>query len=400
MSSFKSRMLSSAVFPVAVVAGFSIVDLISPTGSMTRPAMAANPCAARNPCAAKRGCNPCAAKRGCNPCAAKNPCNPCAAKSACNPCAAKNPCNPCAAKNACNPCAAKNPCAASNPCNPCAASAGSGSECVVPRLKSAAKNPCNPCAAKNPCNPCAAKSACNPCAAKNPCNPCAAKNPCNPCAAKSACNPCAAKNPCNPCAAKNPCNPCAAKNPCNPCAASNPCNPCNPCAASDPVELSDAEAAAAYDCVIADLKAAYGKSGLPAAKNYTNWRRYSRVAYTSGTHGNRLVQNYANDAGRSYGAFEKSGVMPSGAVLAKDSFSVSANGKIGVGPFFLMEKMPKGFKKASGDWKYSMVLPNGSVLGVTNGKNSKSMNFCYECHMAVAEEQDSMMFMPDEYRAK
>ena len=373
MSSFKSRMLSSAVFPVAVVAGFSIVDLISPTGSMTRPAMAANPCAARNPCAAKRGCNPCAAKRGCNPCAAKNPCNPCAAKSACNPCAAKNPCNPCAAKNACNPCAAKNPCAASNPCNPCAASAGSGSECVVPRLKSAAKNPCNPCAAKNPCNPCAAKSACNPCAAKNPCNPCAAKNPCNPC---------------------------AAKNPCNPCAASNPCNPCNPCAASDPVELSDAEAAAAYDCVIADLKAAYGKSGLPAAKNYTNWRRYSRVAYTSGTHGNRLVQNYANDAGRSYGAFEKSGVMPSGAVLAKDSFSVSANGKIGVGPFFLMEKMPKGFKKASGDWKYSMVLPNGSVLGVTNGKNSKSMNFCYECHMAVAEEQDSMMFMPDEYRAK
>ena len=190
----------------------------------------------------------------------------------------------------------------------------------------------------------------------------------------------------------------ASCNPCNPCAAKNPCNPCG--AASASVELSDAEAAAAYDCVIKDLKAAYGKSGLPAARSYANWRRYSQVAYTSATHGSRFVQNYANDAGRSYGAFEKAGVMPVGAVLAKDSFSVSGAGKIGVGPFFLMEKMNAGFRKASGDWKYSMVMPNGSILGVTNGKNSKAMNFCYECHMAVAEEQDSMMFMPDEYRAK
>jgi hypothetical protein len=350
-----SKLLSGAVFPVAIVISFSIIDVVSPLGTMSRPALAANPCAA------KRGCNPCAAKRGCNPCAAKNPCNPCAAKNACNPCAAKRACNPCAAKNPCNPCGA---------CNPCAASAGGGSECVVPRLTVAAKNPCNPCAAKNPCNPCAAKNACNPCAAKN------------------ACNPCAAKNPCNPCAAKNPCNPCAAS------------NPCNPCSASEPAELTDAEAAAAYDCVLKDMKAAYGKSGVPAAKTYTNWRRYSRVAYTSATHGNRFVQNYANTAGRSYGAFEKSGVMPTGAVLAKDSFSVTPKGKIGLGPFFLMEKMKAGFNKASGDWKYTMVMPNGAVMGVTNGRNSKGMVFCYECHMAVAEEQDSMMFLPEEYRAK
>jgi hypothetical protein len=152
--------------------------------------------------------------------------------------------------------------------------------------------------------------------------------------------------------------------------------------------------------VINEMKAAYGKSGLSAAKNYTNWRRYSRVAYVSGTHGNRFVQNYANDKGRSYGAFEKSGVMPVGAVLAKDSFSVTGAGKIGIGPFFLMEKMSAGFNKDAGDWKYTLVTPNGAVMGVTNGKNSKAMDFCFECHMAVAEEQDSMMFMPEEYRTK
>jgi len=291
----------------------------------------------------------------------------------CNPCAAKNPCNPCAAANPCNPCAAV------NPCNPCAAgghaAAGTFSACVIPRLAKA--------------------SICNPCAAKNPCNPCAAKNPCNPCAVAAACNPCAAKNPCNPCAAKNPCNPCAAANPCNPCAAANPCNPCGAGAA---VELTDAEAAAAYDCISGQMRAAYGKSGDAVAAGYLGWQRYSRVAYQSATHGERYVQNYANAKGRAYGAFEKAGRMPVGATLAKDSFAVTGNGHVAPGPLFIMEKMAAGFNRDSGDWKYTMIMPNGSVFGETKGRNTAGMRFCFECHMAVDEDQDSMMLLPDEYR--
>ena len=294
-----------------------------------------------------------AQKKGCNPCAARNPC---AAKRGCNPCAAKKGCNPCAAKGGCNPCAA-------NPCNPCAGGAQAlSNQCVVPRLVRLAAS-----------NPCAAKS----------CNPCAAKN-CNPCAAKRGCNPCAAKRGCSPCAAKNPCA----------------ANPCNPCGAAQAVELSDAESAKIYDCMIEEMQAAYVKSGNGTAKAYTSWRRYSRVAYVSGTHGNRFVQNYANTTAQAYGAFEKAGVMPAGAVLAKDSFIVTPKGRVGIGPLFLMEKMPAGFKKASGDWKYSTIMPTGAVMGVTNAKNSKAMNFCYECHMSVAEEQDSMWFLPEDYRTK
>ena len=286
------------------------------------------------------------------------------------------PCNPCAAKNPCNPCAA------ANPCNPCAAgvqvAAASSSRCVIPRLAKAAANPCNPCAAKNPCNPCAA-NACNPCAAKNPCNPCAAANPCNPCAAK---------NPCNPCAAANPCNPCGAA------------NPCNPCGAGSAVELTNAEAAGAYDCMIGQMRMAYGKSGDATAASYTGWRRYSKVAYQSSTHGGRYVQNYANATARAYGAFEKAGLMPAGAILAKDSFGVNGKGSVTVGPMFLMEKMPAGFNAESGNWKYTMIMPNGSVFGVTNAKNSAGMQFCIECHAAVAEDQDHMMFLPEEYRTR
>ena len=255
----------------------------------------------------------------------------------------------------------------------------------------------------------APKSALSACA---PCNPCAAKNPCSPCAPKNPCNPCAASNPCNPCAAgsttgsSNSClvprlakaataNPCAAATPCSPCAAANPCNPCGAGAAA---KLTNAEAAAAYDCVTGQMNSAYGKSGDATAAGYTGWRRYSKVAYQSSTHGERYVQNYANATAQAYGAYENAGVMPAGSVLAKDSFSVNAGGNVAVGPLFLMEKMAAGFNAESGDWKYTMILPNGSVFGETNGRNSSGMQFCIECHAAVAEDQDHMMFLPEEYR--
>ena len=338
----KSRMLSSTVIPIVVVVG---VAAAGASGTMLGQARA-------NPCAAKKGCNPCAAKRVCNPCAAKRGCNPCGA--------------------------------------------GGGqfsSRCVIPRLQQAAL--CNPCSAKSACNPCAAKKPCNPCAAKRGCNPCAAKNPCNPCAAKKGCNPCAAKNPCSPCAAKKGCNPCAAKNPCNPCGAANPCNPCGGAAA---VELTAAEAQKAYDCILSEMRQAYAKSGLAVASAYPKWKRYSKVAYQSATHGARFVQNYANDAAKSYGRFEKAGKMPAGAYLVKDSFSVTKDGKIGVGPLFVMRKMAAGWNPASGDWKYAMVMPDGAFFGETKGKNAANMKFCIDCHIAVAEDQDSMMFMPKEFR--
>ena len=165
------------------------------------------------------------------------------------------------------------------------------------------------------------------------------------------------------------------------------------------MELTNAEAANAYDCVIGQLKVAYAKSGDPVAAQYLGWRRYSKVAYQSSTHGGRYVQNYANAKGRAYGLFERAGVMPVGTVLAKDSFGVGGGGHVAPGPMFIMEKMNNGFNKASGDWKYTMITPAGAVFGATNGKNSAGMQFCAECHAAVGEEQDHMMLLPEEYRS-
>ena len=291
-------------------------------------------------------------------------CKPCAPKRACNPC------NPCAAKGACNPC---------NPCNPCAAGAAASSKCFVPRLRTAAL--CNPCAAKkrgcNPCNPCAAKKACSPC------NPCAAKKACNPC------NPCAAKKACSPC------NPCAAKKACN------PCNPCNPCAPSAAAEITPAESTAVYKCLIGEMTASYAKAGLNTVSGYTGWTRVNTSPYQSATHGSRYVNNYANKhAARRYTKFEKAGLMPTGSVIAKDSFAVRPNGSTSAGPLFVMEKMTAGFSPKTGNWRYTMIMPTGAVVGTTKGKGAATVKFCAECHMSMGEGQDSMTFLPEEFRKK
>ncbi len=331
--------------------------------------------------------NPCAVTKTCNPCAGQRACKPCGAKAACNPSAVKKGCGPCGAKKACNPCGAANPCSA----------AGLATECVIPRL-AAAYRACNPCAVKKACGPCAAGTACNPCGAKKNCNPCAAKKACNPCTAKKTCNPCAVQRTCNPCTAKKTCNPCAATRTCNPCAAKKTCNPCNPCAADGkvPPELSDAEAVAAYDCVVPHMTKAYAKSCHPAGRAYRSWARFSMVSYPAEAHGVRFMNNYANEiASGEYGKWEAAGAMPPGSVLAKDSFIAGDDGSLSVGPLFLMAKGAAGSNAATRDWTYSVIMPTGTVR-----EDAATQEFCNKCHRRAGAEDDNLMFLPLPYRIK
>jgi hypothetical protein len=146
------------------------------------------------------------------------------------------------------------------------------------------------------------------------------------------------------------------------------------------------------------MKAAYGVADDPAASGFFNWTNFSLIPYVSATHGSRYVMNYANPtAADVYGEFEAIGEVPAGGVLAKNSFVVGNKGQVSVGPLFLMEKMNAGFGTDSGDWKYSMIMPDGSTFGVTNGTNSSGVQFCNECHGVVAD-QDYLYFLPEDYR--
>lgn len=164
----------------------------------------------------------------------------------------------------------------------------------------------------------------------------------------------------------------------------------------DPASLTSDEAEGIYRIALKALADGYARSGALSALSYLGWRRYNSVPYLSSTHGNHYVNHYANETARDYGSGKR---LPVGSVVAKDSFSVTASGGILLGPLFLMEKMPAGFNHVSGDWKYSLIQPDGTVFGETNGIGSQRVQYCISCHLAV-EGQDHLYFVPAEHLAK
>ncbi len=166
---------------------------------------------------------------------------------------------------------------------------------------------------------------------------------------------------------------------------------------SNPKKLTLEEAQTIYDELRKTMGSGYALSDLPAVKEYQRWRRYNTTPYRSASHGQRFLNNYANAKGEAYGMFEKAGRLPVGAVIAKDSFTVTEKGAVSAGPLFIMEKMPQGFNYVSGDWRYTMIMPDGSIFGETKGENTEAVKFCISCHLA-AEKNDHLQFMPNEVR--
>jgi hypothetical protein len=167
----------------------------------------------------------------------------------------------------------------------------------------------------------------------------------------------------------------------------------------DPARLSDAEALGIYERIVDDMVAGYRLSRDPIATRFVTWRRYNRVPYRSATHGERFVNNYANGLARGYGP-RLEGPMPPGAILAKDSFTVTARGDVFSGPLFLMEKMPPGAFPKSRDWRYTMIMPDGSLFGITGGEGHERMTFCATCHEGAGRAMDDLFFVPEPYRLR
>lgn len=163
--------------------------------------------------------------------------------------------------------------------------------------------------------------------------------------------------------------------------------------------LDDDAARDIYNRLRGGMAKGYALSGNPTAKNYKSWKRYNSAPYGSSTHGNRFVNNYANAKAAAYGKYEAAGKLPPGAVIAKDSFMVADDGAVAPGPLFIMEKMPEGFSYVSGDWRYTMIMPDGSVFGATLGANANRVEFCIGCHLAQ-EKVDHLYFLPEKWRVR
>ncbi len=165
-------------------------------------------------------------------------------------------------------------------------------------------------------------------------------------------------------------------------------------------DIEGPEAQALYDCIADSLFEGYQASGLPEAEAYKQWSLASTAPYISATHGNRFVNNVINDVGKeAYLDFLEEGFkMPVGSIAAKESFTLNKKGEVKRGPLFFMEKVARGALPETADWKYTLILPNGKVMGVTGTETGGKVKFCHDCHEAVVETQDAMFYLPEEYR--
>jgi hypothetical protein len=153
-----------------------------------------------------------------------------------------------------------------------------------------------------------------------------------------------------------------------------------------------------YDALMDKMKMAYAKAGIASISGYQTWYNAAKTPYVSDTHAGRYVNNFVNARGAAeYAKFEDGGLMPIGTVIAKDSFGFNAKGKAEIGPIFIMEKMAAGNYADTADWRYSMIMPDGNIFGVTKGINAAGMTFCHECHEA-AEDNDYQFFLPEDDR--
>ena len=165
---------------------------------------------------------------------------------------------------------------------------------------------------------------------------------------------------------------------------------------ADPARLTGEAAEDVYRRLLRRMLRAYALSGEPGAR-YAGWRRYNRYPYRSATHGERYVNNYANPVARAYGRFEAAGELPPGSIVVKDSFTVTRGGGVFPGPLFLMEKLPPRTSPATDDWRFVMVMPDGSLFGDSTGDNADAVAFCAACHLTTPETDD-LFFVPSALR--
>ena len=164
-----------------------------------------------------------------------------------------------------------------------------------------------------------------------------------------------------------------------------------------PAHLKSSDANAIYDSIVEQMADGYAQSGNSFAQDYRNWRQDNNAPYLSAGHGNRFLNNYGNNIAKGYLKLRRGQEMPTGSVLAKDSFTVTDTDDIFAGALFLMEKLTTNSNPATGDWRYVMIMPDGSIFGDSAVADDTSMQFCHDCHKRV-KTRDFLFLIPQEFR--
>lgn len=165
----------------------------------------------------------------------------------------------------------------------------------------------------------------------------------------------------------------------------------------NPAGLSKAEAVRIYHEIRDRMAGGYALSRLKIIEDYQDWQIFNIAPYVSATHGQRYVNSYANETAKDYGTLEAGETLPAGSVLAKDSITVTDDGRVFPGAMFIMEKLAAGTSPETADWRYVMVIPDGSLHGDTTGERPELVTYCHECHLNV-KDRDYTFYVPEGYR--
>jgi len=168
-------------------------------------------------------------------------------------------------------------------------------------------------------------------------------------------------------------------------------------AVKNPAQLTPDEANTIYDGLKSELAERYALSGEDSIVGYQSWKLYNIAPYLSSTHGRRYINSYANDLGKDYGNLASEETYPEGTVFAKDSMTVTETRDVFPAALFVMEKLKAGTSPEFADWRYYMVLPDGSVFADSTGNSPDGAVYCHECHSVVAEE-DYVFFVLKKHR--
>lgn len=172
--------------------------------------------------------------------------------------------------------------------------------------------------------------------------------------------------------------------------------PCDPGKSSD--DMSYADAQKVYECIKDRLYKGYNKRKkrwIPASyvKNYRSWKLVSKMPANPGFHNDRYLVTYVNKVGAAaYMKYAENPKIPAGTLIAKESFSITAKGKVRRGPLFLMEKVAAGKSPKTMDWYYMMVAPNGQPMAVN------VFTACSACHMDNFGRQGGLGYPVEEVR--
>ncbi|MHA1530208.1 MAG: cytochrome P460 family protein [Alphaproteobacteria bacterium] len=178
--------------------------------------------------------------------------------------------------------------------------------------------------------------------------------------------------------------------------------PAAECSTENPAyEIGPDEAQRLYDCIEAAMIESYSRAvGVPGVPEYRDWRVVSTSPFVSATHGSMMINHIVNPvAAELYTQWEETEGkrFAEGSILAKESYRVTADGEVRIGPLFLMEKVAPGASPETDDWIYTRVFTDGRFQR-TLGPGASRMIFCHDCHAATIDDYDAMFFPPKEYR--